>query len=269
MDTRGFEREARAGKQELRRRGDQDFVSGRGTRDASGFVDRKAANIGADQFHLTGVNSSADGDAEVADRRTDCLRASNRPGGSVEEGQEAVAGSVDLASAKPVELATRPLVVLGEQFAPGGIAQPTEMRSRVNYIGAKYSGEDPITVGRHRENLGGGELDCFERFVADNGRIVPRWNIVNVVDSEVEYFAGVSLDAQAALENYTQVMDLAGMGVSDRPHVARPSPSRLEREPPNGGFVMGDGIDPPVREAPNLVRAAKTLYFGTRHTPEA
>ena len=44
-----------------------------------------------------------------------------------------------------------------------------------------------------------------------------RRNIVNVVDFEFTHFASVSLDAEATLENNTQVMDLAGVGLSDWP----------------------------------------------------
>jgi hypothetical protein len=53
-------------------------------------------------------------------------------------------------------------------------------------------------------------------------------NIVNVVDFEFAHFASVSLDAEATLENNTQVMDLAGVGLSDRPYIARPSPAGLQ-----------------------------------------
>jgi len=67
MDACGFEHERRTGKQEFGRRGNQDFSRRRGTRYALGFVNRKAANVGADQFHLAGVNSSSDGNAEVGD----------------------------------------------------------------------------------------------------------------------------------------------------------------------------------------------------------
>src|ERR1700685_1565506 len=68
VDSCGFERERRTSKQKLCCRGDEDLACRRCTRHACGFVNCKAANVRANGFNLAGVNSGADGDAEVGDR---------------------------------------------------------------------------------------------------------------------------------------------------------------------------------------------------------
>jgi hypothetical protein len=109
-------------------------------------------------------------------------------------------------------------------FSAADLVLSSTPRSGVNHVART----DAIAVGRHGENPGRGDLYRLKSRVADDRRIVTRRNIVNVVDSEFAHFASVRLDAEATLENNTQVMDLARVGVSDWPYITRPPPAGLQ-----------------------------------------
>src|SRR5262245_10493360 len=59
----------------------------------------EAGQVVAAPFGLTGVQAGADGDSEIGDPGDDRLRAADRPHGTVERGEEAVAGVRHLAAA--------------------------------------------------------------------------------------------------------------------------------------------------------------------------
>jgi hypothetical protein len=80
------------------------------------------------ELDLAGVNPRPNRDTQPRDRGTDRTRASDRTGGTVEDGKEAIASRLNLAPSKPVQLHTHLMVVLEEQLAPGGIAKPPQMR---------------------------------------------------------------------------------------------------------------------------------------------
>src|SRR5580658_7963028 len=135
MNPSRLERKPRASQQQFGRRRHEDFPLRCGTRNACGLVDREASNIGAYQFDLASVNAGPNRDAEVTHRRTDRLSASDGPSGPVEYSNEAVAGCPDLATAERIELASRLLVMPGEQFAPCGITKSPQMRGGIDYVG--------------------------------------------------------------------------------------------------------------------------------------
>ena len=123
-----FEREAGPGKQKLRRGRDEHLAWHRNARDACGFMDGEAPYVVAYELDFARVNPGPDRNAQIGDRLTHCLGASNRSGGTVEGSEKAIAGRLDLAPSKPVQLEPCPLVVLQEQLTPRGIAKPPEMR---------------------------------------------------------------------------------------------------------------------------------------------
>jgi len=155
------------------------------------------------------VNPGPDRNAQIGDRLTHCLGASNRSGGTVERSEKPVAGRLDLTASKPIQLEPCPLVVLQKQLAPGGIAKPPELRGRVHNVGEEHGREHAVAVCRRAEDAGACELDCLVRLVPDDRGIVTRRNVVDVVDSEFAHVARVGLHTQATPEDDALVVDLA------------------------------------------------------------
>jgi hypothetical protein len=172
-------------------------------------VNRETSDIVTDQFYLAGVNPSAHHKPESGDRLPNRAGAANRARGAVEYCQKSIASGLNLAPAKAVELAARLLVVLEEQFAPGGVAQAPQMRGRVHNIGAEQRGQHAIPVGGRSKKSRTRELDRLEGFVADCQGIVTRENVIDVVDPDFVYLARVRLDAKSSPEDHALVMDLA------------------------------------------------------------
>ena len=81
VDPGGFEREARSGKQELRRGRDEHLAWHRNARDACGFMDGEAPYVVAYELDFARVNPGPDRNAQIGDRLTHGLGASNRSGG--------------------------------------------------------------------------------------------------------------------------------------------------------------------------------------------
>ena len=104
-------------------------------------------------------------------------------------------------------------------------------------------GEHAISFCRHREDPRAGELDRLERLVADHPRIVTGRNVIDVVDADFARFARIAFHMEPPAEHNPLMMDLAGMRMSDRTDVTRPSPSGLEKEPPDRGLAIRYGLD--------------------------
>jgi hypothetical protein len=222
-------------------------------------VNGETSDIVADQFYLASVHPGANREPECGDRLPNRAGAANRAGGAVENGQESIAGRLNLASTEAVELAARLMVVLEEHLAPGGVAQTPEVRGRVHDIRAEHRGEDPITVGGRGVQPRACELDRLEGFVADYQSIVTGENVVNVVDPYLVDFAGLGLNAKSSPENHALVANFAEAGLRDWTDIARPPPARLQMESPDRGFAVGYGFDQAVRKAADLFWIAKTL----------
>ena len=104
-------------------RGDQDLAgSGEGA-DSRRDVDGQAGEIIAADLALARVQTCSQFDPERPDGSRDCLGAADRSRGTIEAGDEAVAGRVDLRSPKPSELVTHGLVMRVEERAPTPVAQ--------------------------------------------------------------------------------------------------------------------------------------------------
>jgi IS30 family transposase len=86
-------------------------------------VDGDAADIVAAELDLARVHAAAHIDSELPRGVADCACAFDRPGGTVEGGEEAVAGGFDLAAAETRELAPYRRVVSIEEVAPAAIAE--------------------------------------------------------------------------------------------------------------------------------------------------
>ena len=86
-------------------------------------VDCDAADVVADQLTFSGVEADAHLDPEVAHRVAGRAGASDRPRGSVERGQEAVAHRLHRPSAVALELAAHEPVVLSERVQPAAVSE--------------------------------------------------------------------------------------------------------------------------------------------------
>src|SRR2546423_11251893 len=92
--------------------------------DAGGDVDGDAADVIAADFDLAGVDAAADVEPELTGGIADRTGTLEGPGGSVEGGEEAVAGRLDLAASEAYELAADGRVVTVEQITPAAGAHP-------------------------------------------------------------------------------------------------------------------------------------------------
>jgi len=228
-------------------------------------VNGETSDIVTDQFYFAGVNPGANRKPESGDRLPNCAGAANGAGGTVEHGKKSIPSRLNLSPSKAVELTARLLVVLEEQFAPGGVPQASQMHGRVHDIRAEQRGKHPIPIGGRSKKARTRELDRLEGFVADYQSIVTGENVIHVVDPDFVYLARVGLDAKSSPEDHALVMDLAGTGLGDRTDIARPTPARFHVESPDRGFVIRYGFYPTVRKAADLFWIAKTLCLGSRH----
>ena len=136
MDTRRFKRELGSREQMFRGGRDQHLARRRNARDSRRFMHRETAYVVAHELHLAGMNPGPNRDTKMGDRSTNRPRASNRARRTVEHRQESVASRLNLAPSKTVKLLPHLAVMLEQQLAPRGIAQPPEMRGRIHDIGA-------------------------------------------------------------------------------------------------------------------------------------
>ena len=96
------------------------------------------------ELALAGVDARTDVDAELPQRVADRERAADGARRTVERGEEPVAGGVDLAAAKPLELAPNRGVVRAEELAPAAIAELHGPLRRADDVGEENRGEDAV-----------------------------------------------------------------------------------------------------------------------------
>jgi hypothetical protein len=85
-------------------------------------MDCDAANILAPDFDLTGVETRPQRQSDLASRRAERQRATNRPAGSVERRKNAVAGPLHQIAAMLLDDLACKVVMTVEQLAPTLIA---------------------------------------------------------------------------------------------------------------------------------------------------
>jgi hypothetical protein len=103
VDTGVFKRESGACHQVLHGLRDQDLRRTSQSRDASPDRNGDACDLAVDQLALARVHSRTNLDPEIPDASAGILGASDRSGGTIEVGVEAVAGGVDLHAAPAFE----------------------------------------------------------------------------------------------------------------------------------------------------------------------
>ena len=199
---------------------DEHLARLRNARYACGLMDGEAAHIVAYELDLASVNPGANRDTEIIDRGGNRPGASNRACWPVEDGKKSIAGSMNLASAKLIELEPHLAVMRQQQLAPGGIPEPLKLRSRVHDIGEEHGGEHAIPISRRGKDPRASELDCLERFAPDNPGIVTGRNVIDIVDHQVGRLTRIALHMELSPKDDTLMMDLAKTGLGDRGDIA-------------------------------------------------
>ena len=109
-------------------------------------VDGDAAGLSIAHLDLARVDSGADLDAKRPQRLDDCGRAGDRLGGPVERGEKSIAGSVDFAAAKSLQLRSHGAVMGRDEVAPSSVTEADGQLSRADDVGEQNGGKD--TLGR-------------------------------------------------------------------------------------------------------------------------
>src|SRR5579875_2928765 len=106
----------------------------------------QTGDIGAAHLHLAGVDTHADLDPEHPHGVDDRVRARDGRTRAGKGGDETVPGSVDFATAEPVELTSDDGVVVVEQVSPPAVAERRSVLSGSGDVGEHDRGEYPLGV---------------------------------------------------------------------------------------------------------------------------
>jgi hypothetical protein len=119
-------------------------------------VGRNAAEAPIDALELTGVQAAADVESERLDLPNDRRSGLQRSRRSVECGEEAVAGGVDLVSTQPSELPAQGGAERRDEFAPSGVAGFGGDARRVDDVHEEHRGNTARgSVTQHTRSMPG------------------------------------------------------------------------------------------------------------------
>src|SRR5207244_6956498 len=122
-------------------------LAGAGVRgDACTRVDRDPPNRSVCELDLAGVDSGSHFEAERPDALRDRSCAAEGSGRSVEGREEAVACSIDFASAKALQLTSNERVVLFEQIVPAPVTELARALGRTDDVGEEDRRQDAVGV---------------------------------------------------------------------------------------------------------------------------
>ena len=96
---------------------------------------------------LSGVNASANVNAELLDRVDDCPTAANGTRRAIKSRQKAVARSVDFSTTVPAKLLTTKQMMLSQKVLPCAVAKFDYARGCANDIREKYACEHAVKIG--------------------------------------------------------------------------------------------------------------------------
>lgn len=108
-------------------------------------MDGDTADVLAPYLDLTRMQAGTD-DAEIAHGVPKGGGAADGPSGTVEGGQDAVAGELHHSASEALDVATGHLVVLVEEVLPAPIAQLTGPLRRRDDVGEQDRGENPVVL---------------------------------------------------------------------------------------------------------------------------
>jgi hypothetical protein len=93
-------------------------------RDAGCLVHGDSADVIADQFDFGSVDPLPDLDAKAADGVADPDGRTDRPGRTIEDREESIAGGLNLTTTEAVELVADEAVVTPQKLAPRAVTDP-------------------------------------------------------------------------------------------------------------------------------------------------
>src|SRR3990170_7057172 len=123
------------------------FAGRRQRRDARACVHRDSCHLPVDEFALPGVQPGAHLELELAHPLDDGAGTPDRPRGTVETGEEAIAGGVHFPAAEAHELTPHQRMMLLEQLTPGAIAERGSTLTRTDDVREEHSREDALRFG--------------------------------------------------------------------------------------------------------------------------
>src|SRR5574342_733614 len=141
-----FETDAGARDEVLDGAGDEDFACSGERGDPGADVDGDASDLVADDLALPRVKPRASLDAERQNASADRFGAANGPRGTIEGGEETVAGGVHFAATKSDQLAAGERVEAVEQLVPPLVTQSSRPFRRADDVGEEHRGEDTIAL---------------------------------------------------------------------------------------------------------------------------
>ena len=230
-------------------------------------MDGDAADVIADELDLTRMDADPDREADGARGSGHGRPTSDGLRRAVEDGQEAIARRLDLASMEDVEVIAQACVVESQQVLPRVVTESLEGGRRVDDVGEEDRREDPFsrTFGRDTDDPGARPFDRDPRLVADHPGVVARRDLEDRVRRDVEPLAIVHDDVEDPGDGVAQMVHLAAAGSHDRGEIDRPSPSWTPRGPPDGRLVEVDHGRLALRERPHLVRFGECLDLESGH----
>jgi len=177
--------------------------------------------------------------------------APDRPGGSVEAGEQAIPGAINLGSPKLGELGTRLLDMPSEELAPRTVADPRHDGRRLDDVHHQQGGERPIEepAVAPGPRSSARPFDHDGRLVADGVAVMAGWDVIHIVGPELEHRAIAEHHALAAGECHADVMALTPLPAGDCAHIVRPAPAGVLDDPGDDLLADVDQILLDAREA--------------------
>ena len=170
-----LELDAGASDQILDRAGDEDVLGAPDVRDTRSNMNGDPAHVVFRQLDLARVHADAHRDLEPAQLIANGAGAVDRPGGSVECGQEAVAQRLHFPAAISGELAPDGRVMRLEKVTPGLIALCVRALGGIDDVGEDHRREHPVDDRRRARACE--ELldlrDCSVAVIVDKKEMVP------------------------------------------------------------------------------------------------
>jgi hypothetical protein len=142
---------------------DEDFPWRGAGGDTRAGVDGNTADLVTDDLAFPDVDTGTDLDSQCPYAFADRGGATNSSGGTLEGGEEAVAGVVDLVAAVGSQLSPHECVVVSEHARPALIAQLEGMDRGVDDVG-KEDGEEAVTRSKTSEKVAYESRELFTGF---------------------------------------------------------------------------------------------------------
>jgi len=120
---------------------------------ARGDMNTDPSDILVADLDLSRVNRRAHTESQVGEPLVELKRASERPGGRIERGEDAVAGGLHEVAAEPFDRSPRDSVVTIQELTPPSVAESGGASGRIHDIGEQDRCQHTIRVLRGLQRL--------------------------------------------------------------------------------------------------------------------